>query len=84
VTTTGGIEEDLMKILGTFHIGDYAMDDKENRLSGHCRIGNILVPNANYVKLEEFLLPLFQKMYDEQETQKINWTPRKMIERFGK
>ena len=28
VTTTGGIEEDLMKTLGTFHIGDYAMDDK--------------------------------------------------------
>ncbi len=45
VTTTGGIEEDLMKTLGNFHMGDYSMDDKQNRLSGHCRIGNILVPN---------------------------------------
>lgn len=51
VTTTGGIEEDLMKTLGNFHMGDYAMDDKQNRLSGHCRIGNILVPNENYIKL---------------------------------
>jgi deoxyhypusine synthase len=51
-----------MKTLGSFHMGDYQMDDKENRLSGHCRIGNILVPNENYIKLESFLLPLFQKM----------------------
>ena len=28
VTTTGGIEEDLMKTLGSFHMGDYQMDDK--------------------------------------------------------
>ena len=79
VTTTGGIQEDLMKTFGTFHAGDYAMDDKQNRLSGHCRIGNILVPNENYIKLEAFLLPLFAKMYDEQQKNGVNWTPRKMI-----
>lgn len=68
-----------MKTFGTFHVGDYAMDDKENRLSGHCRIGNILVPNENYIKLEAFLLPLFKKMFEEQEKDKVHWTPRRMI-----
>lgn len=42
------------------------MNDIENRLNGHCRIGNILVPNDNYVKLENFLLPLYAKMAKEQ------------------
>jgi deoxyhypusine synthase len=73
-----------MKTLGSFHMGDYQMDDKENRLSGHCRIGNILVPNENYIKLESFLLPLFQKMSEEQERDNVKWTPSKMIARFGK
>lgn len=51
VTTCGGIEEDLMKCMGTFHLGEFNMNDIENRLNGHCRIGNILVPNDNYIKL---------------------------------
>lgn len=67
VTTTGGIEEDLMKCKSDFQMGSFQMDDKQNRLNGHCRIGNILVPNSNYIKLEEFLLPLFQQLYLEQE-----------------
>ena len=45
VTSAGGIEEDFMKVLGEFGIGEFNMDDKENRKAGHCRIGNILVPN---------------------------------------
>jgi deoxyhypusine synthase len=67
VTTTGGIEEDLMKSKSDFQMGSFQMDDKQNRLNGHCRIGNILVTNSNYIKLEEFLLPLFQQLYLEQE-----------------
>lgn len=27
VTTTGGIEEDIMKCLGTFHLGEFNMND---------------------------------------------------------
>ena len=63
VTTTGGIEEDLMKSMSDFRLGRFHMDDKQNRLNGHCRIGNILVPNENYIKLESFLLPLFAKLF---------------------
>lgn len=84
VTTAGGIEEDLMKCMGSFHLGEFNMNDIENRLNGHCRIGNILVANESYVKLEEFLLPLFKKMYKEQAKEGTKWTPRRVIERFGK
>jgi len=73
-----------MKCMGTFHLGEFNMNDVQNRLNGHCRIGNILVPNDNYVKLEEFLLPLFAKMYKEQVKNNIKWTPRKFINRLGK
>lgn len=51
VTSAGGIEEDLMKCKAPFRMGNFNMDDKQNRLNGHCRIGNILVPNENYIKL---------------------------------
>lgn len=84
MTSAGGIEEDLMKCLGTFHLGDYNMNDIQNRLNGHCRIGNILVPNENYVKLEAFLLPIYAAMYKEQEKDGVKWTPRKLIDRLGK
>ena len=40
-----------MKVLGNFNMGDFQMDDKSNRQNGHCRIGNILVANDNYIKL---------------------------------
>jgi deoxyhypusine synthase len=83
VTTTGGIEEDIMKCLGTFHLGEFNMNDVENRLNGHCRMGNILVPNDNYVKLENFLLPLFAQMATEQEKQGTRWTPSKFIRKLG-
>lgn len=45
VTSGGGIEEDIMKCMDDFRLGAYNMDDKQNRLNGHCRIGNILVTN---------------------------------------
>jgi deoxyhypusine synthase len=46
-------------------------------------MGNILVPNDNYVKLENFLLPLFAQMATEQEKQGTRWTPSKFIRKLG-
>ena len=45
VTSAGGIEEDLMKCMGDFQLAEFNMNDIQNRLNGHCRIGNILVHN---------------------------------------
>ena len=67
VSTGGGVEEDFIKCLGPTKIGtgsarcshprascaagDFALDGRSLRLKGINRIGNLLVPNDNYVRL---------------------------------
>lgn len=58
VTTTGGIEEDIMKCLAPTYIGDFYLKGKDLREKGLNRIGNLLVPNNNYCKLESWFVPL--------------------------
>jgi deoxyhypusine synthase len=58
VTTTGGIEEDIMKTMAPFYMGDFSLDGKTLREKGLNRIGNVIVPNDHYCKLEAWFLPL--------------------------
>jgi hypothetical protein len=51
VTTAGGIEEDFIKCLAPTYIGDFKLDGVTLRRKGINRIGNLLVPNDNYVKV---------------------------------
>ncbi len=67
VTTTGGIEEDIIKCLGDFTIGDFSLDGKKLREEGINRIGNILVPNNRYVSFEKFVQPILEELYHEQK-----------------
>lgn len=53
------------------------------------RIGNLIVPNSNYCAFEDWLLPILDKMLEEQEASKnteepLHWTPSKIIHRLGK
>jgi deoxyhypusine synthase len=52
------------------------------------RIGNLIVPNSNYCAFEDWVVPILQKMLQEQEASKatpepIFWTPSKVIKRLG-
>lgn len=67
VTTAGGVEEDFIKCLGQFIIGDFHLSGKKLRDDGINRIGNILVPNSRYCMFEDFLNPILEKMHAEQE-----------------
>jgi deoxyhypusine synthase len=67
VTTAGGVEEDLMKCMGDFVLGDFKARGAELYEKGINRIGNIFVGNDIYVKLEEFIQPILQEIYDEQK-----------------
>ncbi len=67
VTTAGGIEEDIIKCLGDFVLGDFRADGKELRDIGVNRIGNIFVPNSRYVKFEEFIQPILKELYEMQK-----------------
>jgi len=84
VTTAGGIEEDLIKCLAPTYLGDFALDGRELRSKGINRIGNLLVPNDNYVKFEHWIMPIFDKMLQEQKELGIVWSPSKVISRLGK
>ncbi|KAG6028300.1 Deoxyhypusine synthase [Claviceps citrina] len=89
VTTAGGIEEDLIKCLGTTYMSSFSADGSELRKKGLNRIGNLVVPNANYCAFEDWVVPILDKMLEEQEAsrgtdEEINWTPSKVIHRLGK
>lgn len=99
VTTAGGIEEDLIKCLAETYMGEFSLPGAQLRDKGLNRIGNLLVPNDNYCKFEEWIVPILDTMLEEQEAaaaeaSKNNetndadsgawWTPSKVIDRLGK
>jgi len=84
VTTAGGIEEDIIKCLGSTYIGDFRLKGKDLRTKGLNRIGNLIVPNQNYCDFEDWFTPILAKMHDEQQEKNITWTPSKLIHRLGK
>ncbi len=67
VTTCGGIEEDIIKCLGDFILGDFRANGKELREKGINRIGNIFVPNNRYVEFEGFMQPILKELFEEQK-----------------
>lgn len=88
VTTAGGVEEDLIKCLGpTFSTpnGEFNLSGADLRRKGLNRIGNLLVPNDNYCKFEDWVVPILDKMVEEQEgEERVKWSPSRVIERLGK
>ena len=89
VTTAGGIEEDFIKCLGDTYMGSFSTPGAELRAKGMNRIGNLVVPNDNYCKFEDWLIPILDKMLEEQEASKgteeeLIWTPSTIIHRLGK
>ncbi|XP_041370047.1 deoxyhypusine synthase-like isoform X2 [Gigantopelta aegis] len=84
VTTAGGIEEDIIKCMAPTFLGEFSLRGKELRSKGINRIGNLLVPNDNYCHFEDWLMPILDKMLEEQTQENVLWTPSKMIARLGK
>ena len=84
VTTAGGIEEDFIKCLGKTYLADFNLDGAELRKKGMNRIGNLIVPNDNYCKFEDWLMPILDEMLAEQRVSGSVWTPSSFIRRLGK
>ncbi|MCJ1291976.1 Deoxyhypusine synthase [Xylographa carneopallida] len=90
VTTAGGVEEDLIKCLAPTYLGSFTTPGAELRAAGMNRIGNLIVPNANYCAFEDWVMPILDQMLAEQEASKdskgdpLVWTPSKVIHRLGK
>lgn len=84
VTTAGGVEEDFIKCMAKFYLGDFKLKGETLRKQGWNRTGNLIVPNENYCKFETWFQPILNEMLKEQKENGTNWTPSKMIARMGK
>ena len=83
VTTAGGVEEDIIKCLGDFVLGDFRASGKELREKGINRIGNIFVSNSLYVKFEQFVQPILEELYAEQKKTGKIFTPSDIAWKLG-
>lgn len=83
VTTAGGIEEDIIKCLGDFILGDFRADGKKLREKGINRAGNIFIPNSRYCDFEDFMIPILEKLYEEQKQTGKVVTPSDLVWKLG-
>lgn len=83
VTTAGAIEEDIIKCLGDFYLGDFRASGKELRKRGLNRIGNIYAPNNRYVTFEKFVQPLLESLYQEAKSSGVPLTPSRLVWALG-
>jgi len=66
VTTSGAIEEDLMKAVGEdFEISSFYADDTQLHERGENRVGNLIIRNESYMKFEDKMLEYLEKIYEK-------------------
>ncbi len=84
VTTAGGIEEDFLKTLGDFYLGDFRASGEILRNKGINRIGNVFVSNELYIKFEKILNEFWGEIYLRQKKENRIFTPSEIIFELGK
>lgn len=84
VCTAGAIEEDIIKCVGDFYVGDFRASGKELRAKGINRIGNIFAPNNRYVAFEAWFQPLLSELYAESVKTGIPLSPSDIVWAMGK
>lgn len=68
VTTSGSIEEDIMKSLGEdFQISKFGEDDNYLYEKGENRIGNLIIRNESYMKFEDEIASYLKKIYKKKK-----------------
>lgn len=65
ITTASGVEEDIIKHLSDFKLGEFDVVGRSLFEHGVGRIGNIFVPNNRYLFLERFVNDLLAEVYAE-------------------
>ena len=88
VATAGGVEEDLIKCMAPTYLGSFTAAGADLRARGMNRIGNLVVPNSNYCTFEDWVMPILDRMLEEQDASKhspdpVSWTPSRVIRRLG-
>lgn len=66
VTTTGGLEEDVIKTHGSFLHGSFEAKGAFLRDKGVNRTGDIFIPNERYIWFERFMKHVLRAVYSKQ------------------
>jgi len=82
VTTAGGVEEDFIKTMKPFILGDFRADGAEMRKGGINRAGNIFIPNDRYIAFEAFFRPVMAHFLERQKSGETA-SPSDMIDYMG-
>lgn len=83
VTSTGGLEEDLIKTHGDFLHGSFEADGAKLRKSGVNRTGNIFIPNERYIWYEGFCKQAFFELYKQKKDLGKTITGMDVVKKFG-
>lgn len=67
ITTAGALEHDFIRAHAKYGLGDFVMDDAKLHKKKINRIGNVLVPTANYMLFEEKITPIFEKLWQDKK-----------------
>jgi len=68
VTTSGAIEEDIMKSFGeAFEISNFHADDTALHERGENRVGNLVIRNESYMKFEDKMNEYLTKIYAKKQ-----------------
>ncbi|MDA3856098.1 MAG: deoxyhypusine synthase [Candidatus Woesearchaeota archaeon] len=67
VTSAGAIEEDIIKCLKPFVLGDFRAPGHVLREDGINRTGNIFIPNDIYLYFEKFMTKFLERIYEKQK-----------------
>ncbi len=66
VTTSGSIEEDIIKSLGdSFEVSSFDSDDVSLHERGENRVGNIVIHTESYMKFEDKMTEMLEKVYEK-------------------
>lgn len=83
VTSAGGVEEDLIKCLGDTGVGSFSLEGANLRKRGLNRIGNLLIPNDNYCKFEDWINPILDHAVERQKREGFIYSPSTLISLLG-
>jgi deoxyhypusine synthase len=68
VTTSGSIEEDIMKAMGEdFELSNFHADDTALHERGENRVGNLVIRSESYMKFEDIMTEYLTKIYQKQK-----------------
>ena len=84
ITTAGAIEEDIIKTIKPFVLGDFNANGKFLSEKGINRIGNIFVTNDRYTYFEKKMQDFFNIIYEKQKSKGRALTGNEIIAELGK